>query len=103
MTSTIIKIKNNELETIAQNLQCLIARQSLNTNQIAEKLGLPLVTLRRLMLGSTTDPRISTLKNIAEYFDVSLDTLVSGDVSEFNLKKQSVRPQCVPILYWIDS
>ncbi|PUT43156.1 helix-turn-helix domain-containing protein [Legionella taurinensis] len=68
-------------------------------SDLARALNVPYNTIHRLVNGHTTDPRLSTLKLIATYFNVSLDTLLTyheNNVSEYhnnNLK-------AVPIISW---
>lgn len=67
---------------IAKNLSELLKKHCLKTNQLAHHLGLPTMTIRRLLSGETGDPRISTLKCIADYFDVAVDVLIADRTSE---------------------
>lgn len=68
---------------------------SVSESDLARALNLPYNTIHRLVSGHTTDPRISTLKLIASYFNVSLDTLLNQ-----NEKCTSAAPQTVPIVTW---
>ncbi len=61
---------------IASNLAELLRKRCIKTNQLAHHIGIPMMTIRRLLSGETGDPRISTLKCIADYFEVSVDELI---------------------------
>ena len=44
--------------------------------ELARQTGLPQTTVNRLLLGSTADPRASTLRPIAKFFDITIDQLL---------------------------
>lgn len=92
--------KQKDLQKLAQNLSALLKLHHLNTNQLAQILGIPMMTIRRLLSGETTDPRISTLKLVANYFNVPIDFLVEGDEQTLinSLKKSQLR--FIPKLNW---
>ena len=71
--------QKNKQKLIARNLSALLQKHHLNANQLANILGIPMMTVRRLISGETEDPRISTLKIIADYFQVSIDFLILED------------------------
>lgn len=80
-------------ENLSKNLSLI--DNSVSESDLARALNLPYNTIHRLVSGHTTDPRISTLKLIASYFNVSLDTLLNQ-----NEKCTSAAPQTVPIVTW---
>lgn len=63
---------------IASNLAELLKKRCIKKNQLAHHVGIPVMTIRRLLSGETGDPRISTLKCIADYFEVSVDVLIGN-------------------------
>lgn len=97
-------IENNpqscQLQKIAENLRALLKKHHLNANQLAQELSIPKMTIGRLLSGETTDPRISTLKLISDYFNVPLDYLIEADEQTIvNALKQN-QPHLVPKLDW---
>ena len=68
-----IKIFTHKL---ANNISTLLRMHGITENELAKALNIPYNTVRRLTTGSTTDPRISTLNIIANYFNVGLDELI---------------------------
>ncbi|RJT49269.1 helix-turn-helix domain-containing protein [Legionella taurinensis] len=64
-------------------------------SDLARALQIPYNTIHRLVSGYTTDPRLSTLKLIAAYFNVSLDTLLTHKLSKSNNNQKAV-----PIITW---
>lgn len=96
---TELKINKSQIEKLANNLRNLIKSKKITEAALAKSLDLPLMTVRRIVLGETTDPRISTLKLIADYFEVSMDSLVNGEEKWTNYSDKK-KPRFVPILDW---
>lgn len=91
------KTSENSRLKLAKNLCCLLTNYNLNANKLAQILGIPMMTIRRLLSGETTDPRISTIKLVANYFDVSVDSLIEENHAT---SIQRTKPQMVPKLDW---
>ena len=49
---------------------------NLSGSELAKRTGLPTSTINRILAGTVSDPRISTLKPIANYFGLSVDQLL---------------------------
>jgi SOS-response transcriptional repressor LexA len=95
-------IDSNEeyAQNLAVNLRSLLRLKNITITQLSNALDIPMMTIRRLLSGETTDPRISTLKLVADYFNVSVDSLMQPN-SQTSLKSHSsLKPQFVPILDW---
>ncbi|MGD9152829.1 MAG: helix-turn-helix domain-containing protein [Gammaproteobacteria bacterium] len=90
----------NESLEIAKNLSNLLKSHNLNVNQLAQELGIPMMTIRRLALGKTVNPRIATLKLIADYFNITVDSLLEWNNQEIIKNSQKAVPRFVPILTW---
>ncbi|NNM60472.1 MAG: LexA family transcriptional regulator [Legionellales bacterium] len=80
---------------IARNLQRLLKDRNLNANQLSGLLGIPSMTVGRIVSGQTADPRVSTLKLIAHYLGVTVDSLMANDETATNIK-----PHFIPLLDW---
>lgn len=91
---------SSQLQKLAENLRALLKKHNLNAHQLAQKLSLPKMTIGRLLSGETTDPRISTLKLISDYFNVSLDYLIKTDAQIIVKALQQNKPHFVPQLDW---
>lgn len=99
--STAIAFELNELnlKKLAKNLRMLLDEFCVTESQIAQSLNIPVMTIRRLVSGETTDPRISTLKLIADYFNVSVDTLIQdNNIKTITMGKNL--PRFVPLFDW---
>lgn len=95
-----LSLNHTQLCTIAINLAQLMKLRKTNENKVAQELNIPVMTIRRLLSGETTDPRISTLKVIAEYFNVSVDTLISVDPTNDYTFQNQTKPVFVPKYAW---
>ena len=87
-------------ESLSNNLSLLMQENKVSESDLARALELPYNTIHRLVSGHTTDPRISTLKLIAAYFNVSLDTLLNPIELSTKILKTNNNPKAVPILSW---
>lgn len=96
MTAYTISETNQPNPNLATNLQSLLREHALSISELAEMLNLPTMTIRRLISGETLDPRFSTLKLIADHFNISIDTLTGGKRGELKALKR----MAVPLLRW---
>ena len=62
---------------IRDNLIFLTRKFNITEAELSRKANLPQATLNRLLKGTTDDPRASTLKAIADFFNISVDQLLS--------------------------
>jgi len=99
-TTSSLKIDESNIKLIAKNLQSLLNAYDISEYRVSQDLNIPAMTIRRLVSGETTDPRISTINKIANYFNVSLDSIVnSKEESNIRIMKKTI-PQFVPIIEW---
>ncbi len=84
-------------ENLSKSLSLIMKENNVSESDLARALNLPYNTIHRLVSGHTTDPRISTLKLIASYFNVSLDTLLNQNHGE---PQTHTAPRTVPIVTW---
>lgn len=94
-----LKMSEIEAQILSENICKLLSQSPVSENKISQALGLPLMTLRRLALGKTTDPRLSTLKLIADYFNVSIDALITKATPTAHKHN---KPGFIPLLDWTD-
>lgn len=75
MSTTILNESSQLL--LAQTLNELIERdEKLTPAALARKLGIPTNKITRILNGDVTDPKASTLLQIANYFDISIEQLL---------------------------
>lgn len=89
----------NESQLLIHSIKKLMALQNIREAELSRKTGIPTTTLHKILSGQTTDPRISTLQSLANYFDVSIDTLYS-ETSGYVVTNSLV--QSIPIIKWSD-
>jgi transcriptional regulator with XRE-family HTH domain len=78
---------------IKENLLFLTKKYNITEAELSRQAGLPQATINRLLKGATDDPRASTLKSIAEFFNISVDQLLSNNL----LKESSFDTTRLPI------
>ena len=61
-------------------LDSLMKSNGLNKHTLSIKSGIPYTTIDVFYKRGTANARLSTLKRLAEFFDVSLDYLVNGEI-----------------------
>src|SRR3989338_4542890 len=93
-------LKKPSHSTLTEQLQQLIATQGLNEADLARKTNIPQPTLHKILAGKTADPRASTLKILADYFNISVDQLISG--TSLHQRLALTETQSVPIISWQD-
>lgn len=100
--------ENNEVTftdygvNLADNILHLMEKKGVSDSDIARALGLPYNTIKRITSGETTDPKISTLSLIADFFNVSIDQLLTTNNENLTLNSDHKKPALVPLLSWLD-
>jgi len=93
-------MNESQVKALAKNLRMLLEAHRVTENEIAQSLSIPVMTVRRLVSGETTDPRISTLKLMADYFKVSVDSLIEDNSYRSIASMGKAAPQFIPVLDW---
>lgn len=65
-----------ELPTIAQNIKKYRRLAGISQDKLSKLAGVTLHTIAKIETGSTPDPRIETLRKIADALGVSVDDLI---------------------------
>lgn len=91
-------LKNKTVDTQAfiSNVKQAMQKQNIREAELSRLTGIPLTTLHKILSGKTSDPRISTLQILANYFGVTVDELFTG------IQDKSSRIQSIPIISWND-
>ena len=85
---------------LISNLKTLMRTHNINEATLARETQIPQATLHKILSGKTSDPRISTLKVLADHFMTSLDDLYIYDMSQGIHEKKSANS--IPIISWQD-
>lgn len=100
VTTAAFELDEYQCKNLEKNLRILLNKHGVSESNVAQSLNIPVMTIRRIASGETTDPRISTLKLIADYFNTSIDSLIEDNsVNPISLMNKSM-PQFVPVLDW---
>ena len=67
---------SKEKTTIANNIKKYRNKLGISQDMLSKRANLAFHTIAKIEAGSTSDPRIETVKKIADALDVSLDDLV---------------------------
>ena len=90
--------RNDTDSSLSRNLLKLLQLHQMNESELAKKLDIPYNTIHRLLTGTTCDPRVSTLQQIADYFGVQLDFLLNGNMQTNPIDQKQLLT--VPVLTW---
>ena len=75
----------------------------ISENKLAGEIGMPQQTIHRLLSGATPDPRISTLKPIAKYFDITIGQLIGDEPikSTYGNNNHDLKTYVqIPLMHW---
>lgn len=96
-----------EKKKIANVLKILMFTKDMNTLQLARMTNIPQQTLHRIVSGASSNPRMSTLNNIAKFFGITIKQLVGEEVlpERFTIMAEfddslTAKPFNIPLLCW---
>lgn len=84
--------------TLVANLKQLMHEHKINEADLSRSTGIPQPTLHKILSRKTADPRISTLKVLAQHFNISLDHLCTELLLPGATPTKHGNP--VPIISW---
>lgn len=87
-------------DILITNLQQLMLQRGINEADLSRQTNVPQPTLHKILSGKTADPRISTLKTLADYFKLSIDDLYLGVLLQEGMATN--KRQSAPIISWED-
>jgi len=67
---------SKETSTIAKNIKKYRAKFGISQDKLSKLAGVTLHTITKIESGATPNPRIETVKKIADALDVSIDDLM---------------------------
>lgn len=93
----------NSVGSIGSVLRRLVSHfENISGSELAKRTGLPISTVNRLLAGTVSDPRISTLKPLADYFRITVDQLLGYRAlpAEYTVANDHLKPSMViPIFH----
>lgn len=84
---------------VADVLNNLLKKHNLNSARLGSFIDIPRATITNIVRGKTTDPRVSTLQAIADYFNVTVGQLLGREGLADDPMK-SMKQQIVRIIDW---
>ncbi len=88
---------------LVHNIKRLMAVTGLKEAILAKKTSIPQPTLHKILSQKTADPRISTLKRICAFFNISLDALMYTPAHErldLGAEGVKIQTQNIPVITW---
>lgn len=70
----------NEISSLSNNLQTLLDKHNLKISHLSKEIDVTISTLSKLINRQIEDPRATTLKQIATYFNVTIDELLGLNI-----------------------
>ena len=97
-----IQLPEKSQPNLVRSIRHLMQQNNaISETELSRKTGIPKTTIYKILSGETTDPRSSTLIQIAHFFGVSLDTLLG--LSPISLDTCKIPSRSIPVLSWEDA
>ncbi len=88
-------------ETFCERLNILLEKSNVTLNQLSKNSGIPIATLHRLRTDPKANPTITSLKPIADYFNITINQLIGDEPISCNEEKEIfVKNMKIPIISW---
>ncbi len=93
---------NQSLTDVNKVLKKLISSfDNISGAELAKRCGVPVSTINRILAGTVVDPKVSTLKPLADYFGITVDQLLgyASLPEKFDRYTQNLKPtMALPVL-----
>jgi SOS-response transcriptional repressor LexA len=95
-------------EKLKTNLISLMAEVQLSAEELSRRVGIPASTIKKIRNNNDTNPTLSTLVPIAQYFSLSLSQLIGDEPFPASRIKGSYQPVQktlgqIPLISWHDA
>lgn len=78
-----------------------MSNSNMSEAELARKANLPQATINRILLGTTQDPRISTIRAIADIFGITIKQLI-GDEPLLESPERNHKQRFIPVIEWYE-
>lgn len=85
---------------IGKIIRQLMVHAKMSEADLSRGVSLPQTTINRLLTGQTTDPRVSTLVAIAQFFEISLEQILGRELLVLNSNCRYGKNSTVPVVPW---
>lgn len=98
----IAETNSYEQDLLLRNLRQLMQNRRISEAELSRKTNIPQATLHKILSGKTEDPRFSTLKTLSDFFEISIEALMTGnDAQQGAAQPESTTAiQSIPIISW---
>ncbi len=96
----LIQSSPEQHDLLIHNLRALMRKACINEAELSRRTSIPQATVHKILAGKTEDPRASTLKILSNFFDISIDELLTGDPVPMGTKNSVVVAQSIPVISW---
>jgi SOS-response transcriptional repressor LexA len=93
-------LRQDILDLYRNSILELMKKNNIGISQLARDVNIPQPTLYRLLKGKTSDIRLSTLIEIADFFSVSVADLAKSNSENSIEVKNITASKVIPILSW---
>lgn len=89
--------------TISVNLRRLMEREKINASELGRHIKLAQPIIHRLLTGKNINPKLATIRPIADYFDITISQLIGEDFLAVDHQDSGLSTwKQVPVLAWKD-
>lgn len=85
---------------VSTTVRKLMEHFKMSEADLCRGVNLPQTTINRLLTGQTSDPRISTLAILAQFFDISLDQIIGKERLILNPSYNQAKGSTIPVIDW---
>lgn len=85
-------------DLLIMNIRALMKKSGFNEAELSRRTEIPQATVHKILAEKTVDPRASTLKSLADFFEISIDDLLFGNPAA--VKSLVASAQALPVLSW---
>ncbi len=85
---------------IGKVVRQLMAHEKMSEADLCRRVNLPQTTINRLLTGQTTDPRVSTLVALAQFFEISLEQVLGQELLVLNSNGYHSKTSTIPVIGW---
>lgn len=85
---------------VSATVRRLMEHFKMSEADLCRGVNLPQTTINRLLTGQTSDPRISTLTVLAQFFNISLDQIIGKERLILSSLHNQAKGSTIPVIEW---
>ena len=83
ISNLIIRSKRPQMNSLKKNLALLLEKKNITIAELERKTGLSRSAVTNILTGGSKNPSASSLKSIAKALEVTVESIMSDDLSKF--------------------